>query len=142
MTVFTVQWKDTNHSNTNSEIFYTGVQLTCPSRSRILHASKSDGYDSIFFCAFLTFSGIYPHPWKKEGKKVCHDVNFTITCPAHIFLYSQYNLNTILKHLRQFVQSDWFLPDACVISHDRDTFMARRTLGMFAPLTHLAGLIH
>ena len=35
----------------------------------------------------------------------------------------------ILKHLREFVQSDWFVP--VFISDDRDT--AGRTLGMFAP---------
>ena len=35
----------------------------------------------------------------------------------------------ILKHLREFVQSDWFLP--MFISHDIDK--AGRTLGMVAP---------
>ena len=44
----------------------------------------------------------------------------------------------ILKHLRQFAQSDWFLP--VFISHDRN--MARGALGMFH--THAPGprLIH
>ena len=43
----------------------------------------------------------------------------------------------ILKHLRQFVQSDWFLPVLRCLYH---TIKTRRR--MFAPRTHLAGLIH
>ena len=38
----------------------------------------------------------------------------------------------ILKHLREFVQSDWFLP--VFISHYIDT--ARGAIGMFSPHTH------
>ena len=49
-------------------------------------------------------------------------------------MIDQVGIKVILKYLRQFVQSDWFLP--IFISHDKD----RR--GMFAPRTHLAGLIH
>ena len=40
----------------------------------------------------------------------------------------------ILKHLRRFVQSDWFLP--VFISRDKDTAWN------VAPRMHLAGLIH
>ena len=50
----------------------------------------------------------------------------------------QLALLSILKHLREFVQSDWFLP--MFISHDRDT--AHGALGMFHSHAPGPGLIH
>ena len=35
------------------------------------------------------------------------------------YIRTGFSLKVILKHLRQFVQSDWFLP--VFISHDKDT---------------------
>ena len=41
-----------------------------------------------------------------------------------VHVYHGFRINVILKHLRQFVQSDWFLP--MFISHDRDTASGAR----------------
>ena len=46
------------------------------------------------------------------------DVVLKVTVNLSIFT-SMIFIEEILKHLRQFVQSDWFLP--VFISHDRDT---------------------
>ena len=62
-------------------------------------------------------------------------VNFCDNCSRQM---KDLRITDILKHLKEFVQSDWFLP--VFISHDRDT--ARGALWMFHAHAPGPGLIH